>query len=111
MAASRPGGGSSPDRDGCPLRRAEVSQQGIDLAWMNRLDEMKVESRLARLFLIRGETIAGHRDEGELLAVRGGRDAPRDFVAIEAGESHVHERGVGTEPEHEVDAARPIRGL
>ncbi len=48
------GGVSSPGRDGYPLRRAEVSQQGIDLAWMNRLDEMKVESRLARLFLIRG---------------------------------------------------------
>src|SRR5207247_9973013 len=95
----------------CPLPRAEVSQQGIDLARMNRLDEVKVEPRLACLLLIRSLPIAGDRDEAEFLAVRGGPNAPRDFIAIEAGESDVHEGGVGAQPEHEVDTARPILGL
>jgi len=75
------------------------------------LDEVEVESRLARQLLIGGEPVAGDGDQAESFAVGSGSDPPGNFISIEAGQTDIHEGRVGAQPEHEIDAGGAVLGL
>src|SRR5215475_10212951 len=85
-----------------------MSKEVVDVARAHRLDEMEVEAGLPGELLVHRKTIAGDRDETEALAVGSRADASGELVAVEPGQTDIHERSVRAHTKHQFHARGAI---
>src|SRR5436305_5436664 len=87
---------------GVPMAAHLGEELGEDVG-VHRLDQITVEARLEGAAAVLGLAVAGHGDQGDLVAAQGGADAAGDLVAVEAGQADVDEGHVGVGGEGLVD--------
>src|ERR1700693_2117164 len=100
--------------EAAPASSGLLADSPKDLAHLGRLErlhEVSVEPGPAGALLVLEQAIAGESDEADGAALTIGADAPRDLVTIDAGETHVDERDVGLEPQHESDTGQAVRSV
>src|SRR5262245_666072 len=86
------------DRDGAPLRL----DGAVERPSIHGLDEVGLEARLAGAAAIVSLAVARERDEPDACPLRRRSNAPRQLVAVQAGQPEVDQGDLGARPKDEL---------